>query len=397
MATHQTLRLSRIFSTFGGQLVILTAYDAMQQSADMEALFLQEGSFWWVTGIDEPGWKVIIDGIRKHVCLVRPSLSDVHVTFNGGMSDGQALERSGANEVIGLDEFESRLRHLRRTHSIVSTAYDRGEQYDFVCNPAPRELYETLMRVFSRVESCTKTLHELRAIKEPMELDAIQKAVDLTVDAFRAVRAKLPELKAEYEIEAEYTYFFKRKNANHAYSPIVASGAHACTLHYGKNESKFTSRNLIIIDIGARVNGYAADITRTYAVNPTKRQIEVHAAVERAHHQIIALIKPDVLLSDYVSAVDDIMKRALQEIGLLKDLADNETYRHYFPHAISHGLGVDVHDSLGGPRYLRPGMVLTVEPGIYIPEEGIGVRIEDDILVTDSGNKNLSGRLSTSL
>lgn len=397
MTGYHNERLKRLTAATGGGLVVLTAYDALQQSADMESPFLQEASFWWLTGIDEPGWKVIIDGVRKHMCLVRPSMSDVHRTFNGGMDDEEALRRSGADEVIGGEEFEARLRHLRRTHSIVNTAYDRIVSYDFVVNPAPKELHDTLHRIFEKVQSCTRELHELRAIKQPEEIESITKAVNVTVDAFKHVRELLPILKAEYEVEAEYSYLFRRRNATHAYAPIVASGMHACTLHYGKNESKFTPRSLVLIDIGARVDGYAADITRTYAINPTRRQKEVHAAVEKAHHAIIALIQPDLLLSDYIAAVDEIMKNALASIGLLEDKSDDETYRYYFPHAISHGLGVDVHDSLGGPRYLQPGMVLTVEPGIYIPEEGIGIRIEDDILVTTTGHKNLSGRLSTSL
>jgi len=143
------------------------------------------------------------------------------------------------------------------------------------------------------------------------------------------------------------------------------------------------------------VGGYAADITRTYAIGtPSRREKDVHAEVEQAHQAIIDLIKPETSVKEYMAAVDDIMKQALRNLNLLKTPDD---FRRYFPHAISHGLGIDVHDSLGGFKAFQPGMVLTVEPGIYIPEEGIGVRIEDDILVTKDGNKNLSAALPTSL
>jgi len=143
------------------------------------------------------------------------------------------------------------------------------------------------------------------------------------------------------------------------------------------------------------VNGYCADVTRTYAVGaPTDRQKAVHAAVESAHHKIIALLGPDKLVKDYHQQVDGIMIKALKSLGLYSKPSD---YRKYFPHAISHGLGIDVHDSLGSPTHFKPGMVLTVEPGIYIPEEEIGVRIEDDILITETGIENLSGALPTSL
>ena len=146
---------------------------------------------------------------------------------------------------------------------------------------------------------------------------------------------------------------------------------------------------------GARVGGYAADITRTYAIGtPSQREKDVHAEVEKAHRAIIDLIKPGASIKQYSASVDEIMKQALQNLNLFNTPDD---YRRYFPHAVSHGLGIDVHDSLGGFETFLPGMVLTVEPGVYIPEEGIGVRIEDDILVTEDGNRNLSAALPTSL
>jgi Xaa-Pro aminopeptidase len=152
---------------------------------------------------------------------------------------------------------------------------------------------------------------------------------------------------------------------------------------------------LVLLDIGARCAGYPADITRTYAVGePTERQRAVHNAVRDAHTQIISLVRPELSFAQYQDEVDVIMKDALHQLDLLHTEAD---YRRYFPHAIGHGLGIDVHDSLGGFEVLRPGMVMTVEPGIYIPEEDIGVRLEDDILITDSGCTNLSEALSLEL
>ena len=165
-----------------------------------------------------------------------------------------------------------------------------------------------------------------------------------------------------------------------------------------QNDDKLRPRELLLLDIGARVDGYAADITRTYAVGePTKRQIEVHEAVETAQKEIIGLLQPNLSVEQYQKDVDRVMSKALQSLGLMHGVDDEKNYRKYFPHAVSHGLGVDVHDSLGGPRMLVPGMVLTVEPGIYIPEEKIGVRIEDNILITEKGHVNLSARLSSSL
>jgi Xaa-Pro aminopeptidase len=200
----------------------------------------------------------------------------------------------------------------------------------------------------------------------------------------------------EYMVEAEFSHYFRSRGATgHAYEPIVASGKNACTLHHIDNAAEVKNNALLLIDIGASVDGYPADITRTYAVGkPNDRQKAVYTAVETAHYQIIDLLKPGLKVKDYSDRVDEIMKKALDSLGLLKKESD---YRRYFPHAVSHGLGIDVHDSLGGPEVFVAGMVLTVEPGIYIPEEGIGVRIEDDILITKTGHENLSAALPTSL
>ena len=380
----------------GGSPVIITAYDAVQLSGDMAAPFLQESCFWWLTGIEEAGWKVVVDTTRRHTVLVRPTISEVQRIFEGESAAGEILKHSGADEIIDARDFEQYLRTLSHKHPLVYTVHDKTP-HDFVVNPAQRGLHETLLRIFPSVEDIGKKIHELRAIKSDTEITAIKKAVALTVKAFREVRENLSDYKHEYEVEAEFTKQFRSVNAVHAYEPIVAAGSHAVTLHYTRNEGSISVRDTVLIDIGARVGGYCADITRTYATNPTKRQQQVHAAVERAHKRIIKLLGPDVVVSEYVANVDDIMKDALEEIGLLRDRDDTETYRRYFPHAVSHGLGVDVHDSLGAPQRFQTGMILTVEPGIYIPEEDIGVRIEDDILITAKGALNLSRQLSTSL
>ena len=255
-----------------------------------------------------------------------------------------------------------------------------------------------MSRIFTSVVKSTEQLARLRAIKQPEEIAAIKKAINLTVKAFEGSKAALDKSSYEYELEAIFGFEFRKKGYTHAYLPIVASGKNACTLHYGKNSAKLKTNDLVLIDIGARADGYAADITRTLAKGrPTKRQVQIHHAVESAHRDIIKLLSPGLEVAVYAKEVDQRMKTALMEVGLLKAHSDEVTYRKYFPHAISHGLGIDVHDSLGAPKYFEENMVLTVEPGIYIPEENIGVRIEDDILITSNGRQNMSGKLSTGL
>ncbi|MFZ1600174.1 MAG: aminopeptidase P N-terminal domain-containing protein [Candidatus Saccharimonas aalborgensis] len=386
----------RFMDAMQGGLAVLTAFDEVQGAGDMAAPFIQESNFWWLTGIEQAGWKVIIDSSRRSLLLVRPMRSDAQRLFDGDMSDDEAIKVSGAQGVIAEAELEAYLRRLARQHTVVQTVYDQRE-YDFVSNPAQHDLHSQLGRIFSSVQDCRQVLDTLRAIKSEGEIAAIRKAIALTITSFEAIRKQLESYRYEYEIEADMTRVFRRANAQHAYRPIVASGSRAVTLHYIANGARLAKRQPLLVDVGARVDGYAADITRTYCLKPTKRQQQVHAAVENAHRRIIALLGPNLLVAEYIHQVDEIMKDALVELGLLEDRNDTKTYRNYFPHAISHGLGIDVHDSLGAPRYFQPGMVLTVEPGIYIEEEHIGVRIEDDILITADGHENLSRALSTSL
>lgn len=376
-----------------------TAHQQMQEKADMAYPFTQEASFLYLTGINEPDWMVLFDSKQWH--LIRPEVSDVHALFDGVLPDDEARVISGIDSIVSAEEGRELLTRLSDSHSAVATlsADPHEKHYDFSLNPAQRHLRTFLRRHFSEIGDCRAELSRLRAIKLSEELIRQQYAIDTTINAFKAVKEKLSTMRYEYEIEAHFNSAFRIKGAGgHAYAPIVAGGGNACTLHYGKNQTELPKNGLVLMDIGAQAFGYAADITRTYAVGvPTERQVTVHAAVEKAHRKIIDLVKPGVSFKAYSDAVDEIMKDALESLGLLQDRTDIETYRTYFPHAISHGLGLDVHESLGGYKEFQPGMVLTVEPGIYIPEEEIGVRIEDNILVTETGHKNLSAHLSTGL
>ena len=384
-----------------GGVAVLTAYAGMQRGNDMAFGFEQEANFWWLTGLEEADWWLIIDASRHKSWLVAPSVSESHQIFDGTTSPEKAKEISGADEVISHDDAKSLLRDMAKKHSVVHTLAEQpyAEYLDFTLNPAGKKMYDMLSRTFRSVQDCRKDLAKIRAIKRLDEIARMKKAINMTVGAFQFVKQNLDKYTYEYEIEAEFTHYFRTRGAKgHAYDPIVASGGNACTLHYGANAMKLKKRGLLLIDIGASSEGYAADITRTYAIGePTKRQREVHVAVQTAQRDIIALLSPDLSLEELQRFTEKRMTEALMSLGLMHNAGDEKALHRYFPHAIGHGLGVDVHESLGAPRTLLPGMVLTVEPGIYIPEEEIGVRIEDNILITDKGHTNLSGRLSTDL
>lgn len=386
---------------FESGAIILTAYTQLQRSNDAAFRFEQEANFWWLTGIEAADWRLIIDVDQKKSWLVRPSIGESRALFEGDLTDEEALRTSGVDGILTKAEGVKKITELAQRHSIVHTLDDHphAKYYEFAQNPAQATLRKELKRIFDRVKDCRPLLHRLRAIKQPAELAIIRQAVVATVRAFAHVKKQLPTLQHEYEIQAELDYLFAREQgSSHAYDPIVACGVHACTLHYTHNTAPLRRTELVLIDVGIRYKGYATDITRTYALGePSDRQQEIHRAVQKAQRRIIACIKPGLTLQEYQRKSDEIMKDALQEVGLLEKRDDHKAFRKYFPHAISHGLGIDVHESLGDYDTFQPGMVLTVEPGIYIAEEGIGVRIEDDILVTEMGCENLTATLPTSL
>ena len=384
----------------GSGVFAASAYTKLQGIGDMAHPFKQESNFWYLTGIQSPDWQLIIDLIQGKSWLIAPDVDTSHQLFDGSLTPEVAKAISGVDEVIDQKEADLLLQNLAKTHTICFTLGipPYAEQADFVLNPAPERLRRQHEKLFNQVIDCQQELTKLRAIKQSYEISIIEKAANTSVIAFEKAKKELALCRYEYEIDAEIGYCFRRHKASHAFEPIVANGKNACTLHYVDNSRGLQPGSLLLIDAGARLESYSADITRTFAVGEvTKRQGEVHEAVQIAESRIIDLIKPGFLIKEYIGASDTIMKEALLSLGLLKHKNDTVAYRRYFPHAISHGLGLDVHESLGGYKEFQPGMVLTVEPGIYIPEESVGVRIEDDILVTTDGNKNLTAALSTDL
>lgn len=376
--------------------IVIHAPRAVQATHDIAYTYAPDATFYWLTGVTEPGWVLVITDTGEGV-LVAPEQSDVEALFEGD-SDVDLIQKvSGVDRVVSSSK---RGEYFEELSGLSSGAYILGDDpYDagdsVAANPSNSLIAVENAQLFDALDDIRPTINKLRSIKSESEQVAMRTAITATVDSFVEVKRRLPDLANEYEVEAEFTYAFRKQNMRHAYEPIVAGGVNALTLHYTRNDQPLPKNGLILLDIGAATNGYAADITRTYAIGtPTDREVAVHAAVESAQQAIIALIQPGVSFKEYHDRSDDIMKDALRGLGLFNEPSD---FRKYFPHAVSHGLGIDVHESLGGYKEFQPGMVLTVEPGIYIPEEGIGVRIEDDILVTEDGNENLSAALPTSL
>ena len=344
-----------------------------------------QSDFLWLTGIDDSAYGCLMT--ENKLLIIRPNRSKSNILFDGKVTDQDLLSQSGFDGVYSVEDVEQELKNSMKAGTVL---YSIGSETGRLIKRIHKEWrsfkYTNIKQLFS----------EMRGVKSRHEINFLREASRVSMRAFREIHISLKEFEYEYQIEAKLHYYFRYSGAQgHAYEPIVASGKNALTLHYTKNNDKLPEKGLVLIDAGARVNGYCADVTRTYAIGtPTDRQKAVHAAVEKAHHATIALLGPEKSVKEYHEEVDAIMIEALKSLGLYKKPED---YRKYFPHAISHGLGIDVHDPLGNPTHFKPGMVLTVEPGIYIPEEEIGVRIEDDILITDTGVENLTGDLPTSL
>jgi len=243
-----------------------------------------------------------------------------------------------------------------------------------------------------------KIMKTLRAIKTKQEVVVIQKAIDITEAAFRRLLQFIRPGVHEYEIEAEiYHEFLSKKATGVAYHSIIASGDNARTLHYTSNNNVCKDGELILMDFGAAYGGYNADLTRTVPVNGkfTKRQKEVYNACLHLHDYAKSILKPGISILNYTDKVGDEATKQFLKIGLISkadvknENADNKAYRKYLYHGISHHLGIDVHDLGTRTAPIQAGMVFTVEPGIYIKEEGMGVRIENNVWITAKGNQDL--------
>ena len=392
-------RLRELFP--GTSPIVLTANGLLQRSADTAFPFRQDSNFWYLTGIEEPDTLLVLDKDKEYIVL--PERHSHRDTFDGAIDKTRLKEQSGIGDILdysnGWKQLEGRLKRVKHVATLAA-ADPYIEQLGLYTNPARARLIKMLKDANPDLKLLDLRTHlaRMRSVKQPQELLAIESAISITEKALKRVTKRLGKYKYEQEIEAEITAeFLKNGVRRHGYEPIVAAGANACTLHYIANNSTLLASQLLLIDTGAEVQNYSADITRTYSLGKASgRQRAVHQAVLEVQDYAISLLKPGVLPKDYEKAVHNFMGEKLRELGLIKTIAKESVYK-YFPHATSHFLGLDVHD-VGDPKQpLAPGMVLTVEPGIYIAKEGIGVRIEDNVLITDDGAKVLSNKLPRQL
>ncbi|WP_305952077.1 aminopeptidase P family protein [Emticicia oligotrophica] len=386
-------------------MVILQSNDVLPTNADGTFGFRQNNDIFYLTGIDQEETLLILfpdfpDEKFREVLLIRETSEYIKIWEGEKLSKRQANEVSGIEKVLWTSNFETLLRKLifLAEHVYLNLNEHDGGNWEF--ETRERRFIKEFKEKFPlhRIERFAPLMHQLRVIKQPIEIELIKKAIQITHKGFVRMAKYLKPKIAEFELEAELTHeFLMNRSRGHAFQPIIASGENACVLHYVSNNQICEDNELVLMDFGAEYANYNADITRCLPVNGkfTSRQKEVYQAVLNVMKAAKSMIIAGNTMENLRNKVAKVMERELIGLGLLTEnevanqYEDAPLYKKYFPHGISHHLGLDVHDV--GNRYepFKVGMIFTCEPGIYIPEEKIGIRLENDILITENGNFDL--------
>jgi Xaa-Pro aminopeptidase len=380
----------------GSGLIVIAANVNMQRSADEAFTFRQDSNFYYLTGINVAAGILCIDIDNDEEFLIMPKRDDIAVIFEGEI-DIEAVKKQSGIELIMSDGNGWNYIKSRKPSKINTIIPDRSIDGDFAVNPFRRHVAARLKRIFGKqlVADCRKELAVLRQIKQPLEIKYIERAATITYEALENVTERITEFENELQIEAEINYYFGKNGIkHHAYKPIIASGTASCTLHYTQNNQELKKGSPILFDVGAEYANYASDISRTVICGlATSRQKDIIEAVAEIQKKVADYITPGLSWRDVSDFSVNETGKKLKDLGLISDIADHTKIRKFFPHSISHFVGLDVHDAGDYTSHLQEGMVITIEPGIYISDEALGVRIEDDYLITKSGVRKLGKSL----
>jgi Xaa-Pro aminopeptidase len=387
-------------------IAIFNSNDVMPTSADGTLPFRQQTDIFYLSGIDQEETLLVIcpdarEDKQKEILFIKETNEQIATWEGRKYTKAEVQDISGIPTAHWISELDTILRplvvqseniylnsneHLRAAGAVET----RDMRFLKWCRQHfPLHHYERLAPI----------MHDLRAVKLPQEIDLIKEACALTEKAFRRVLGFIRPGVWEYEVEAEIVHEFMRNGSRGpAFETIVASGIDSCTLHYIKNDKQCKEGDLVLIDFGVVYANYASDVTRTVPVDGrfSKRQKEVYRAVLKIQKAAIQMLRPGMTLEEYQKDVAKLVEAELIRLGVLKRAEvkkqpkDSPLYKKFFPHGTSHHLGLDVHDYGDKHRKLEPGMALTCEPGIYIRDEAIGVRIENDILITKKGPVDLT-------
>ncbi len=385
-----------------GSIAIFTSNDEMPRNADAFFDWKQNSDLLWLTGIDQEETFLILfpdspNPDLREVLFIKETNETIATWYGHKYSIKEANETSGIKNIVWNNNFES---FSKTAVLLAENIYLNLNEHDRADTIVPTKQYRLVIDIKEKFPIHTffraaPILHRLRSIKQPIEIETLKKAIAISEKAYHRILKFIKPGLMEYHVEAELIHEYISNSGNgHAFQPIIASGSSACTLHYVENNKPLKEGDLLLVDTGCDYANYNSDITRCIPVNGkfSARQKEVYDAVLRLHRLAIKeYLKPGVILQQYHLDFGKHISEECIKLGLLKaeDVAKQDPakplYKKYCVHGISHHLGLDVHDS--GLRWekLEPGMVLTCEPGIYINDEGIGIRIETDVLITENG------------
>ena len=387
-------------------MAVFNANDILPSNADGTLKFIQNKDLFYLSGVDQEESILVIfpdayQTSHREMLFLKETDENIARWEGEKLTKNQAVEVSGITSVHWLGEFEKVFRDLMsqaehvylntnehlRAMDVVETRDDRFRKWCLENYP---------LHSYRRAQPI---MHRLRAVKSQLEIEQLQKASDLNTQAFlRVMKFMKPGVK-EYELEAEFLHeYVKNGSTGFSYEPIIASGANACVLHYVENKAECRDGETVLFDCGCWYNNYASDVTRVFPVNGrfTERQKQIYNAVLRVQKASLELLRPGNQLHEYHKEVGELMTAELLELGLLDktDIKNQDpnwpAYKKYFMHGTSHYIGLDVHDAGLWTEKMEVGNAFTCEPGLYLPEEGIGVRIEDDIVIGEKENLNMT-------
>ncbi|MHC0035317.1 aminopeptidase P family protein [Pseudoneobacillus sp. C159] len=392
-----TTNRNRIYENLEDRsLLVLFAGNAPQKSADEAYRFVPNRNFYYLTGMDEPNIIFLAHKTNNHVeeyLFIEKSDPVLEKWIGKSISKEEAVEASGIGNIQFIEQFDSLLARILFTSSLTNVYLDlERRSLDQTMTKAQQFASKIQANYpFLQMKNVYPDICKLRVYKTPEEIKQIKKAIDITYKGIKNIMSHAKEVTKEYQLEAYFDFILTSEGVkDYAFPTIVASGKNATVLHYEKNDAAIEEGSLVLLDLGAQYHYYNADISYTFPVNGkfSEKQKMYYNIVLKALRETTALIKPGVPFAKLNEYTKKILAEECINVGLIKE--ESEIGNYYY-HGVSHFLGLDTHD-VGDYKdlILQPGMVLTVEPGLYIEEEGIGIRIEDDVLVTEEGNEVLS-------
>ncbi len=398
-------RQKLISSIKPGSIVLIHSNFEMPKTGDAFHKFRQDADLFYLTGIDQEDTVLVLfpdapNATFKEMLFIKRTNETIAQWDGHKLTPEEASEISGIKQIFWYDEFWPTIRAaILQSENIYLNTNENDRFSDKV--PYNGLLFAHEIKQKFPLHSYYRLapiMAKLRTVKEPEEIELLKKAIEITGSGFKRILTFVKPGVWEYEIEAELIHEFINNRSNgYAFDPIIASGSSACVLHYVENNKLCKDGDLLLTDFGADYANYNGDLTRCIPVNGrfSSRQKQVYNAVLRVQREAKKLIKPGISLPDYHSQVCDFMTKELVDLGLftMEEVKNqnplNPLFKKYYMHGTSHHLGIDVHDIMDRYAVFEIGNVLTVEPGIYIKEEGIGVRIENDIVITENGIEDL--------